>query len=75
MPDYFICVVYSNFLDIDECLSKPCINGECSNWPGTYQCVCNDDDVIGKNCDKSEYVVEQPQKSERLTTYACFGQT
>ena len=33
----FLCVV-----DINECEASPChVFGTCSNFPGTFQCVCN----------------------------------
>ena len=43
-------------LDIDECQSSPCINGECINLYGSYQCVCNDDDMTGRNCEQSKLI-------------------
>lgn len=48
-----ICVRYLNpftlifalFLfspDVDECVSNPCINGDCVNTPGSYHCRCHE---------------------------------
>ena len=28
-------------LEIDECASNPCINGECDNQIGKFVCACN----------------------------------
>lgn len=28
--------------DVDECVSNPCINGDCANTPGGYQCKCHE---------------------------------
>lgn len=28
------------FVDIDECLSNPCVNGVCRNLAGSYACEC-----------------------------------
>lgn len=36
--------------DIDECLSNPCVHGDCTNGPASYLCHC-DKRWTGKNCD------------------------
>jgi hypothetical protein len=29
------------FIDIDECINNPCMNGgTCNNMPGYYECIC-----------------------------------
>ena len=45
------------FLDVDECLKKPCDeNGHCTNTDGSFTCECNTGYsgdgflCIGKNC-------------------------
>lgn len=38
------------FVDINECLSNPCVNGaECINTPGGYTCNCKEG-WTGLNC-------------------------
>ena len=37
-------------LDIDECASMPCINGDCIDQVGSYQCRCNNA-FSGTNCE------------------------
>ena len=29
-----------NCIDIDECLSNPCLNGKCTNSQGSFRCEC-----------------------------------
>ena len=37
-------------LDVDECLeSSSCENGDCKNFPGTYQCRCDKGYKSGNN--------------------------
>ena len=46
--------LYSIFvLDINECDSNPCVNGECQDGNNRYSCQCNDG-WTGDNCDISE---------------------
>lgn len=28
--------------DVEECVSNPCINGDCVNTPGSYHCKCHE---------------------------------
>ena len=38
------------FIDIDECKTKPCINGgKCENLPGSYRCNCRSG-FMGYHC-------------------------
>lgn len=40
-------------LDVDECLSEPCINAvSCVNLAGSYQCRCRRG-WTGKDCDRN----------------------
>lgn len=32
--------------DMDECVSSPCENGVCYNFPGTFQCFCQQGQCI-----------------------------
>jgi hypothetical protein len=41
-------------LDIDECASSPCINGECVDKVNGYTCVC-DAGWTGTLCDVGQY--------------------
>lgn len=34
-------VVVFFFTDVDECLSSPCINGDCMNSQGSFVCLCS----------------------------------
>lgn len=34
--------IISFSLDVDECVSNPCINGDCVNTPGSYHCKCHE---------------------------------
>ena len=38
------------YIDIDECKTKPCINGgKCENLPGSYRCNCRSG-FMGYHC-------------------------
>ena len=42
-------------VDIDECRhNDPCINSRCVNSPGSYNCICDNDDDCGKHCDRKD---------------------
>lgn len=28
--------------DVDECVSNPCVNGDCANTDGSYHCKCHE---------------------------------
>ena len=34
------------FADIDECIEEGCLEGECVNTEGSFQCVCNEGYVV-----------------------------
>ena len=41
-------------LDVDECITRPCINGgTCQNQYGSYSCVCKRG-YTGKHCETSK---------------------
>ena len=37
-------------IDFNECLSNPCVNGECVDLQDGYQCNC-EEGWTGQNCD------------------------
>ena len=46
-------VVVIFYLDFDECLSKPCLNGgTCTDKINSYQCTCRAG-FMGRNCETS----------------------
>ena len=49
----FLCVLCVS--DVDECASRPCLNGaECIDGVNLYRCVC-DPGLTGTNCQEGEY--------------------
>jgi hypothetical protein len=36
---------------VDECLSSPCVHGECLDLVAGYQCICDDDRYTGRRCE------------------------
>ncbi len=43
--------------DIDECASKPCVNGgSCQDGINSYKCTCLPG-FDGKNCENSKYLL------------------
>jgi hypothetical protein len=39
------------YTDVDECVSTPCIHGNCTDGLGTYSCTCHAG-FTGGDCDK-----------------------
>ena len=39
--------------DTNECLTDPCLNGECTNEPGSFNCAC-DAGYEGELCDQGK---------------------
>ena len=49
------CLTILSFLDIDECASKPCLNGgKCVDGINSFTCKCAPG-FMGKNCEKSKF--------------------
>uniref|UniRef100_A0A8C1IP79 Fibrillin 1 n=1 Tax=Cyprinus carpio TaxID=7962 RepID=A0A8C1IP79_CYPCA len=44
-----VCVCVCVCSDVDECLSNPCVNGECRNSAGSFACLCS----MGSTLDSS----------------------
>lgn len=55
---FYICLS-----DIDECLSSPCVHGNCTNLINMFSCVCQPG-FTGVKCDTGGYIfkVLQPNK-------------
>ena len=49
---------FNKFVDIDECASNPCVNGECEDKVNDYICHCKPG-WTGKNCDIGEFKFNQ----------------
>lgn len=41
--------LFLSLTDVDECLSSPCVNGDCRNSQGSFVCLCS----IGSSLDSS----------------------
>ena len=41
---------FAGFLEIDECESNPCVNGNCTDYFMAFECVCILG-YIGETCD------------------------
>lgn len=40
---FFFSLLYIKYIsDVDECVSNPCINGDCANTLGSYHCKCHE---------------------------------
>lgn len=47
----FTCTCFDLFSDVNECNTRPCLNGgTCQNLPGSYKCNCKPG-FIGKHCE------------------------
>ena len=42
-------------LDIDDCASDPCVNGDCTDGVDSYTCDC-DSGFTGVNCETGEII-------------------
>jgi hypothetical protein len=51
ISDYIDCWQLTfDIVDIDDCLSSPCVHGTCKDHPNGYTCTCNHG-YTGKDCD------------------------
>lgn len=42
------------FIDIDECMDGPCVNGNCTDHINNYTCTCTPG-YTGRNCSISKW--------------------
>ena len=69
------CIFTRKFLvDVDECQSNPCVNGQCVNTDGSYWCRCLDGyKALGNICLGIVISPESTLQADNL--YLCFAQT
>ena len=65
LRDYFHVVILGDLeskVEVDPCLSKPCLNrGECIQLKyGRYKCECTGTNFYGENCQKSKKTFIMP---------------
>ena len=54
----YFCLLFSPAIDVDECLSEPCLNGAtCTDLIGYYRCEC-DLGYDGTNCETGTFSVK-----------------
>ena len=55
LSNHCLTIISTSFLDIDECASKPCLNGgKCVDGINSFTCKCAAG-FMGKNCEKSKF--------------------
>jgi hypothetical protein len=45
------------FIDIDDCVGRPCVNGECIDGVNSYQCRCKPG-YEGTNCEEGTKIIK-----------------